>query len=133
LLGFIGGVVENLDFEPVVRVVHGADGFDKAVDHKLLIENRELNGDGWQLVETTGRRGVGVLAVFEIEVAERVAMDAINGQQDHDGEVGKQDGGVKGVPVVKVLEGSVGVLHGLEVMDQAIVGREGEALSLIHI
>jgi hypothetical protein len=28
LLSFVGGVVEDLDFEPVLWVLHGADGFD---------------------------------------------------------------------------------------------------------
>ena len=37
-----------------------------------------------------------ILAVLVIEVDERVAVHAIDGQQDHDGEVGDEKGGVEG-------------------------------------
>ena len=55
LLGFVGGVVEDLDFQLVARVFHGADGFDEAIDHKLLIEDGQLHGDARQFFEMTGR------------------------------------------------------------------------------
>ena len=44
-LGFVGGVVENLDFELLARIFNGADGFDQPVDDKLLVEDGQLDGD----------------------------------------------------------------------------------------
>ena len=43
-----------------------------------------------QLVEVAGRVGVVVLAVLEVVVAHGIAVNAVEGQHDHDGEVGKQ-------------------------------------------
>lgn len=126
LLGFIGGVVEDLDLQLVLGVVHGADGFDEAIDDELLIEYGELDGDPRQFVEEAGWCAGGILAVLEVEVAECVAMDAIDGEQDHYGEIGQEDGGVEGVPVIEVLEGLVGILHGLEVVAESVVGHEAE-------
>ncbi len=45
--GFVGGVVEDLDFELFARILHGADGFDEAVDDELLVEDGQLDGDAW--------------------------------------------------------------------------------------
>ena len=89
-LGFVGRVVEHLDFELFARVLHGADGLDEAVDDELLVEDGQLHGDAGQLVEVAGRVGVVVLAVLEVEVAQRVAVDAVDGQHDHDREIGEQ-------------------------------------------
>ena len=92
----------------------------------MLVEDGELDGDAGQFVEMKRRGARSIFAVFEIEVAEGVAVDAIDGQQNHDGEVRQEDGGVESVPVVEVLEGRVGVLHGLEVVAEAVVGRKGK-------
>ncbi len=73
-----------------------------------------------------GRIGVVVFAVFEVEVAERVAMDAVDGEQDHDGEVGDEQRRVKRVPVIEALEGLVCGLHCFEVVDETVLGGEGE-------
>jgi hypothetical protein len=70
--------------------------------------------------------GVGVLAVLEVKVAQGITVNAIDGQHDHDGEIGKQKHCVKGVPVVKALEGPVGRTHGLEVMNETVLGRQGQ-------
>jgi hypothetical protein len=127
LLGFVGGVVENLDFQAVARVVDGADGFDEAVDDKLLIVHGELDGDAGQLREVLGRIGIVVFAVLEIEVDERVAVQAVDGEQDHDGEVRDEERGVKGVPAIEVVEGGVCPLVApvMEGLGEAVLWREG--------
>jgi hypothetical protein len=56
----------------------------------------------------------------------RVAMDAVDGQHDHDGEVGDEQRRVKRVPVVEALEGLVGGLHCFEVVEETVLGGEGE-------
>ena len=43
VLGLVGRVVQDLDFEQVLRVVHLADGIDQPVRDGHLIEDRELN------------------------------------------------------------------------------------------
>ena len=58
-----------------------------------------------------GRIGVVVLAVLEVEVAHRVAVNAIKRQHDHHREIGQQHHRIKPVPVVKALEGLIPVLH----------------------
>ena len=69
LAGFVGGVVEHLDLELLARVFHGADRLDQPVDHKLLVEDGQLDGDPRQFVERPRRVGVVVLAVLEVLVA----------------------------------------------------------------
>ena len=59
LLGLVGGVVEDLDFQLFAGIIHGADGFDEAVDHELLIEDGELDGDPGKL-DRSGDGGSGL-------------------------------------------------------------------------
>ena len=44
----VGGVVEDLDFEQLARVVELADGVDQPVRHVHLVVDRELDGDDRQ-------------------------------------------------------------------------------------
>ena len=48
--GLVGRVVEQLDVELVFRIVEAADGVEQAVDHVLLVEDRQLHGDARQFV-----------------------------------------------------------------------------------
>ena len=50
--GFVRGVVEDLDFEPVAGIVELTDGIDEAIDDKLLVEDGELDGDAGELLES---------------------------------------------------------------------------------
>ena len=125
LAGFVGRVVEHLDFELFARIFHGADRLNQAVDDELLVEDGQLHGDLRQLVKMARRIGVVVLAVLEVEIAHRVAVDAVDRQHNHDREVGQQQSQVEPVPVVKSLEGLVGVLH-LQVVAQPVLRGEGE-------
>ncbi len=126
LAGFVGGVVEDLDFEAVARVVDAADGFDEALDDELLVEDGELDGDEGELAfgEPCGRLAPpgGFLLIPHVEPDELVAMDSVEGEDDHDDEVGNQHRRVEGVPVVEALEGLVEVVR-LEVVTEAL-GRE---------
>ena len=53
-------------------------------------------------------------------------MNAVDGQYNHDGEVGQEQRRVKKVPVVEVLEGLISSLHRLQVVAQAILRCKGE-------
>jgi hypothetical protein len=43
--GFIGGIVEQLDIELFTGIIQAADGLQQTLDHVLLIEDRQLDGD----------------------------------------------------------------------------------------
>ena len=125
--GLVGGVVEELDLEAVAGVVEAAAGVDQAGDDELLVEDGEL--DGYEREFALGKAGGGVVPaggvvfVAEVEPDELVAMEAEEGQDDHNEEVGDEEGVVEGGELVEVLEGAVGVV-GLQVVAEAMGGGE---------
>ena len=125
--GLVGGVVEDLDFEAVAGVVEAAAGVDEAADDELLVEDGELDGDEGKFALGEAGYGLvpagGVLLVAEVEPDELVAVEAEEGQDDHDEEVGDEEGVVEGGELVEVLEGAVGVV-GLQVVAEAVGGGE---------
>ena len=105
--GLVGGVVEHLDVELVLRVVHLADGIHQAVDDVLLVEDRQLHGDAGQVREAMlGLHGL-VAAVAVVHPDELIAVDAVGRQDDEDDEVGDQQAEIEGVGVVKAPKGGV--------------------------
>ena len=110
LFCLVGRVVENLNLEQITRVVEVGAGFDQAVNDKLLIKNRQLDGDARKLLEMAGRFLGGVLPVFVIEINELVAMQAVEGQNDHHDEIRDEQRGVEPVPAVEMLEGVVSIV-----------------------
>ena len=52
--GIVSGVVEELDFQPVTRVIKSANSLQEPANHIALIVDRQLNGD---LREIVGPRG----------------------------------------------------------------------------
>ena len=54
-------------------------------------------------------RGIGfiVLAIFEVEIAERVTMDAIDGQYDHHRKSRGAKGEIERIPAIKPPESAV--------------------------
>jgi hypothetical protein len=52
--GIVSGVVEELNFQPVTRVIKRANSLKEPANHIALIVNRQLNGD---LREIVGPRG----------------------------------------------------------------------------
>ena len=55
LAGLVRGVVQNLDLKPVPGIVEAAYGPDKPADDIVFIENRQLDGNRWQFLETSAR------------------------------------------------------------------------------
>ena len=111
LAGFVGGVVEQLDVELPARVIQFAAGIDQPVDDVLLVEDRKLDGNAGELGEAAGGLAGGILLVPVVEPDELVAMDAVKGEHDHDQEVGDEQEAVEPVPLVEVLEGTIGVVR----------------------
>jgi len=60
----------------------------QALDYVLLVENRELHRDPWQVCETGNWLGSAVLAMLVIEVDEDVAVHSIASQQNQNNEIG---------------------------------------------
>jgi hypothetical protein len=93
--GLVGGVVEDLDLEAVAGIVEAAAGVDEAVDDELLVEDGELDGDEGAArlsgSARAARAGVAaLLLVAVVEPDELVAMDAVEGEDDHHDEVGDE-------------------------------------------
>jgi len=88
-LGLVGGVVEDLDFEEVGGVFEAAGGVDEAIDDELLVVDGELDGDAGELVEAAGGLMSGVLLVVVVLPDQLVAVQAIDGEDDHDQEIGE--------------------------------------------
>jgi hypothetical protein len=53
--GIVSRVVEELNLQPVLRVIKSANGLQEPANHIALIVDRELNGDPREIV---GPRGV---------------------------------------------------------------------------
>ena len=102
--GFVGGIVEHLDFQLLARIFHLADALDQPVDDVLLVENRQLNGDPGQFGEV--RRWVShfVLAVLVVQVNQLIPVHAVKRQQYQHDEIGNQQRHVEGVGVIKALK-----------------------------
>ena len=65
----------------------------------------------------------GVAAVLVVEIDELVAMDAVEGEDDHHDEVGNEEAGVKEIGAIEALEGVVSVVA-LEVVHDSVLGQE---------
>ena len=107
--GFVGRVVEQLDVEFFPRIVEPADGVEQPVYHVLLVKDRQLHGDPWQVIEIEMRRGFRrlVLFVLVIKIDQPVAVPAVGRQDDEDDEIGNQQRQIECVDLVETLESLV--------------------------
>ncbi len=80
--------------------------------------------DARELFEERGRFLGGVLAVLVVEIDELVAMQAVEGQDDHHDEVRDEQRGVEPVPAVEMLEGMVAVVV-TKVVAEVILRKKG--------
>ena len=63
---FVGGVVQKLDLQLVLRVIHGGDRIQQAVHHVHFIEHRQLDGHQRHFLEQFLRLRV-VPGVFQVK------------------------------------------------------------------
>src|SRR5208282_4509295 len=99
LASFVGGIVKDLNVEQFARVVEAGNGFDEALDHVALVEDRKLDGDTGPILDL-GRRAGNILRVDVIIVDEPIAVQAVSGQDEQDKEVGDHHGKVEGIGVI---------------------------------
>ena len=86
LAGFVGRVVEHLDFEQLARIVDPADRFDQPIDDVHFVVERQLDRDRGQRVEPAGGHRLLVL-VLHVQIHKVVAVPPVNGEDDQDEEV----------------------------------------------
>jgi hypothetical protein len=122
---FVGGIVENLNVEEFTRIIEARDGFDQAFDHVTFIEDRELDGDAWPLLDWRWRAG-NVLSVLVIIVDEPIAMEAVAGEDGEDDEIGNHHREVEGVGAINASEGTVGKL--VPIAAHAALGKKEKSI-----
>src|SRR5579859_3754305 len=106
LASFVGGIVKDLNVEQFARVVESRDGLDETLDYVALVEDGELDGDAWPVLEFGGRAG-DVFRVDIVVVDKPVAVEAISRQDKEDEEVGNHHRKVEGIGVIDAGEGAV--------------------------
>ena len=99
----------------------------ETVDDELLVEDRQLHRDAGQFGEVPGGRDVEILLVPVILVDKLIAMQPIQGEDDHHHEVRDQQSGVEGVPAVEMLKCPVAVVRAQVVLESALVRCQKQA------
>src|SRR6185312_15929372 len=117
--GFIGGIVEYLNFELLARILHLADGIHQAINDKLLIENGQLYSYPGQISELLLRRIGAILAVLVIKIDKHIAVDSIRRQDDEDREIRNEQREIKSIRPVKAFKRCIGKM-GLKVVRQSM-------------
>ena len=95
LPGLVGRIVQHLDFEQLARILDPAHRLDQPVDDVHLVVERELDGDRRQRVEATRRHRLLVL-VLHVQIHKVVAVPPVNGEDDEDEKVRREDEGFSG-------------------------------------
>ena len=126
LLGLVGRVVQHLDLELVARILHGADRLDQPVDDELLVEDGQLHGDPRQLVEVPGRVGTDSSCGICNRDTPWCSGECRRWPERSSPRSRAAAAPRRRVPVVEALEGLVGVLHRLQVVAQAVLGRKSQ-------
>ncbi len=108
--GFVRRVVEHLNVQLFARVIQFADRLHQAVDHELLIENGQLDGNAREFLKMGFRLADRILAVAVIHPDELVSVEAIAGQNDEDNKVRHQQQHVEAVGLIESLESGIRLL-----------------------
>ena len=90
-LGLVGRVIQDLNLEQLPRVVHLADGVDQPVRDVHLVEDRKLDGDARQDVESRQLGGRSLALVFHVKINKVVPMPAVDCQNAEDKEIQDED------------------------------------------
>ena len=106
LLRLVGRIVEHLNVEQLARIIESRDGFDQPLDHVALVVDRQLHGNLGP-VGDFGRRAGNILAILEIVVDQRVAMQPVHGQNHQHEEIRHHDGEVERVRLIETAEGGI--------------------------
>jgi len=125
----VGRIVEDLNLEPVPRILQPAHRLYQPVDDELLVEDGQLNRDEWKLALGKLHRRLAPFRCFllvpEVEPHQLIPVNSIERQDDHDDEVRNQYRCIEGIPPVKAMEviNPVGIVR-LPVMAKAPGGKQ---------
>ena len=87
-------VVQDLDFEQLLRVVHLADRTDQPVRDVHFVEDGKLNGD-WRQRRRQRHRARDPILVFHVKIHKVVPVPAVDRQDAQDEEVKDEDQGLR--------------------------------------
>jgi hypothetical protein len=93
--GFVGRIVQDLDFEQLARIVEPADGVDQPIRDVHLVVDGQLDGDGRKDREGSGGHGLPIL-VLHVEVDQVIPVPPVHGENDEDEKVSREDQRFKG-------------------------------------
>jgi len=86
LARLVGGVVQDLDFQLLARVLDLAHGVDQTVDDVHFVVEGQLDRHDRQLVERTLGNWLFVL-VLHVEIHQVIPVPSVHGQNQQDEEV----------------------------------------------
>ena len=81
LARIVGRIIQHLNLEKFSRIIQFADRAQQTLDHVNFIKDRQLHRHLRQLLKAAGRDQLA-LSVFEKEINDEIAMDAIGGKTD---------------------------------------------------
>lgn len=84
--GLVGGIIEQLDLDFVLRVIKSGNRIEQAVHDVHFIEDRKLHGHQRQIIEFAGWARA-VADVLEVEENDRQAVGTIAGKAEKDEDV----------------------------------------------
>src|SRR5579862_5129179 len=105
--GFVCRIVQQLNVEFFARISQLADRIQQPFDDVLLVENWQLHGDPWQIVESGRRLNRAPVFVLVIKIDQYVTMNAVAGQQNQHNEIRDEQRSIEGISVVETLERSI--------------------------
>src|ERR1700733_4971166 len=124
LPGLIGGIVEDLNFQKVARVIKLRNGFDQAIDDVAFVVDGKLNGNFGPSCNFGGRPRE-VFAIFVIVVNQGVAMNAVGGQDNHHEKIRKHDGEIERIQLINAAKRIGGGVHVTSpIFGERVAGRE---------
>src|SRR6266446_3947068 len=81
LARIVGRIIQHLNLEKFSRIIQFADRAQQTLDHVNFVKDRQLHRHLRQLLKAAGRDRLA-LSVFEKEINDEIAMDAVGGQTD---------------------------------------------------
>ncbi len=118
--GIVGGIVQHLDLQELLRIIHLDGLFDQPLHHVALVVQRQLYGDAGEGIEAACGFPGSVLLMLEIRANDIVPMQAVDRENGQHGEVGNQHRPIEPGQLVNSGKGIV-----QEALNQAVGLRSG--------
>src|SRR5229473_853704 len=99
----IRGVVKDLHIEQLEWIVETRNGFDETFNDVALVEDRQLDRDARPICDRR-RSGRDILRIHEVVIDQPIAMEAVNGKDKKNDEVGNHHREVETIGVIDASE-----------------------------